>query len=62
LSDHTQNVKFLNAIIANGIVMLYNIQAVWNAMPMDSNLDINIEYSATIKNKLAEKRKLCKQW
>jgi len=31
-------------------------------MSTSSNLDFNIEYSSAIKEKLAEKRKLCKLW
>jgi len=37
-------------------------QADWSAMPTSSNPNINIEYSSTIKEKLTEKRKLCKIW
>jgi hypothetical protein len=36
-------------------------QVAWSATPINSNLDINIEYSV-IKEKLAEKRKLRKLW
>jgi hypothetical protein len=34
--------------------------AAWSATPTSSNLDIDIEYSCAIKEKLAERKKLRK--
>jgi hypothetical protein len=33
-------------------------QAVWNATPMCGNLDIDIEYSSAIKDKVTEKKQV----
>jgi len=41
--------------------VLTMLQIARNAMPTDSNLDIHIEYSSTIKHKLAEESKLYNQ-
>jgi len=37
-------------------------QAAWNAIPVCKNTNTSFEYSFTIKDKLAEKRKLRKLW
>jgi len=37
-------------------------QAAWNATPMCSNTEIHMEYSPTIQEEIAEKRKLRKMW